>query len=370
MGHSPVRPTRRAVLTAAVLLALASCAPERSRDSADLRRWRGDFDEAARQESDRIQELSLSRDSSDHYFLAYPLDAYTMMFEATGDPDYLDTAMGLAENVVASARPARTLAPSRFRDDYLSWVSENDPPTGEQPLDQSYLWRYVARMLRVLADHAELFGQPSWRARYERLLAFTERDIVDKWIARGADEHIYRDRTHMAAHWAFIGMEVALLTRDERRRAACRRIKDAIDLRLPNHPSSLRGQLRVDPAEADAYGWSEVWGNGPRDVAQDVAHGNNVIAYVVEAHDLDQGWSAEDIARFSRTLDRVVWPAGGDEATYDVAGDGTSDGWFSDGFVKLGRYDGALQTRLRGHGRRDLQYVAAMALNAVILTTS
>jgi hypothetical protein len=65
----------------------------------------------------------------------------------------------------------------------------------------------------------------------------------------------------------------------------------------------------------------------------------------------------------------VVWPTAGRGAEHvDGAGDGT--GWFSDGFVKLGRYDAALQARLERHQPANGQFYAALALNAAILGCS
>ena len=53
-----------------------------------------------------------------------------------------------------------------------------------------------------------------------------------------------------------------------------------------------------------------------------------------------------------------------------VDGSGAGTGWFSDGFVKLGRYDAALQARLEPHQPANGQFYAAMALNAAVLGCS
>jgi hypothetical protein len=49
---------------------------------------------------------------------------------------------------------------------------------------------------------------------------------------------------------------------------------------------------------------------------------------------------------------------------------GQDNGWFSDGFVKLGRYDRATQRRLEDHQIVNAQLAANMALNAKTLSPS
>ena len=65
-------------------------------------------------------------------------------------------------------------------------------------------------------------------------------------------------------------------------------------------------------------------------------------------------------------LTRVIWPGGTTYRNY-VDGTGADNGWFSDGFVKLGRYDAAVQRRLEQHQVVNDQFAANMALNARIL---
>lgn len=55
-----------------------------------------------------------------------------------------------------------------------------------------------------------LNSDPTCRSQYEDLLRFTEVNIFDKWFSRGVRAYIYRDRTHMAAHWASIALDLSL----------------------------------------------------------------------------------------------------------------------------------------------------------------
>lgn len=325
--------------------------------------WQQKYDADLAAHVDDYDRLSRSPDSWDFYTLAYSFDEMTNMFEATGDRSYVTRALSYVENMIASARVSRTLPTSGFKDGFSGWVSNENGETGDEvALYESYCWRYIARLLRVMHDSG-LADAPGYQERYSRILGFAETDIFGKWYSRGADDYIYASRTHTAAHWASIALDLSRLTTDDGARTRYLEVVRAIDGALPNHPSSLHGQLRPSSEVPQAYWWSDVWGrtSGP---AQDVSHGNGVIAYVVEAHDVGSAeWTDEDIARFARTLTAFVRGTNGRYPAY-VDGSGTGNGWIADGFVKLGRYDRAVQAMLQDHGVQNMQYYAAMALNA------
>ncbi|MEU4420128.1 hypothetical protein AB0F81_05850 [Actinoplanes sp. NPDC024001] len=302
--------------------------------------------------------LSQSGDSRDHYDLAYDVDGCVAMFRATDQRRFLDRALLLVENVVAMAKPSTALAVSSFRDQYQGWSSQRTGENDEVPLYESYFWRYATALLVAMRDNKGVFADPAYRARYDKLLAFAETQIFEKWFSRGADETIYRSRTHMASHWALISLHLGLLTGDEGRRARYATVAGTISTRL-------HAQMRRNPVEPTAYFWSDVWDSAKRP-GQDVGHGNGVLAYVVEARDRGTSWTAADIAAFSALLTRVIWPSGTTYRAY-VDGTGEDNGWFADGFVKLGRYDPAVQLRLEKHQVVNDQFAANMALNARIL---
>lgn len=367
--------TVRLVLVLGLIIAMVGCSapspppsPSPPRPSVPLlpvTHWQALYEEIVDVVDKQNDRFSRSTDSYDFYNLSYYIDANVSMFEATGEAKYADVALELAENMVASARPSSSIPKSGFQDSYLGWTSQKSDVRGiEVPLYESFAWRYVARLLRVLRTSA-LYADGAYQDRYQKLLAFTETNIFEKWYLRGAEDFIYRNRTHMASHWAYIALDLAQLTTDESRRARYREVVDTIDNSLSNYPSSLRGQLRTSETDPMAFWWSDVWGEmtGP---GQDIAHGNGVISYVVESRDLNAGWTADELGRFSRTLTSVVLAPEGNYPEY-VDGSGHGNGWIADGFVKLGRYDPAVQALLEDHGVQNLQYYAAMALNAKIL---
>lgn len=97
------------------------------------------------------------------------------------------------------------------------------------------------------------------------------------------------------------------------------------------------------------------------------AHGNNLIAYLVEAEEVGIEWTRDDMKKLCRLLDTIIGTNG--YAEY-VDGSGSGSGWFNDGFCKRGRYDANLQRRLEAHTvGRGTQLYGNGALNAFHLLT-
>jgi hypothetical protein len=311
---------------------------------------------------------STSKDSWQLYNLAYALDGHTAMYRATGNCKYLDRALLYVTNAVDSARDSWSLPDSQFDDTYRGWASQHPDTTGEEiALNESYFWRYVTRLLRVIRETPALYENPYYLKRYHHLLEFTEKDIFEKWFTRGANSYIYRGNTHMASHWASIAMNLSLLTTDATRKAQYLEVFHNINRDLPNYASSLRGQLGANPRSAEAVFWSDAWGSHSRP-GQDVAHGNGVVAFITEAHDAGMEWEDEDVNALVATLDSVIWPKEGTYAEF-VDGSGVGNGWFNDGFMKLGRYSVELQSRLDTHRvGQNTQFFGNAALNVRLLS--
>jgi hypothetical protein len=328
--------------------------------------WAAVFQQSWDYQYENSLPMSRSADSWDHYDLSYSVDSCIAMFRATDERRYLDRALEFVENVAGSAVASSALPDSSFHDGYRGWASSKSGQGGDEvPLYESYFWRYGTALLVAMRDDPAVYRNTRYRARYDRLLAFAETDVFDKWYSRGARDTIYRERTHMAAHWALIALNLAQVTGDPARRARYLAVVANIDLHLPGSGASLRGQLRRNPVEPTAYFWSDVWGSARRP-GQDVSHGNGVMAYVVEARDRGRTWTTSDMAAFSAVLTKVIWPGGRTYRSY-VDGTGADNGWFSDGFVKLGRFDPAVQKRLESHEVVNDQFAANMALNARLL---
>ena len=342
---------------------LGIAAKDDSKDLLDVAAWESRFRARIDAEHGNNQKLARSEDSFLHYQLAYHLDGFTAMYEASGKADYLDYALGYTREVIDSAKPSSAIANSQYRDDFLGWKADEHPNPRidgkEYPLFESYFWRYAARMLRVMKATGLIDRDPSYRAAYADILAFLEVHVFDKWLARGED-NIYRSRTHMAAHWAFIALELSRLSEDDQRRKQAEAIVERIN-------QALRANMRPHPEVAGGYFWDAAWNSTVRP-GQDVPHGNGVVAYLVEAAELDAGWSIEDMQALAHTFDQAIWRRDEDGRTsyaQFVDGSGKGRGWFNDGFIKLGRFSLALQRRLADHQvGRNTQLFGNAALNA------
>ena len=330
-----------------------------------LGRWNG---------SEHTEALSDSNSANSWYYygLAYPLDGAVAMFEATGNTDYLDRALLYTENAIGDAVLSSTLVNSQFKDSYLAWGAWNHPTDpsingGEYPLYESYMFRYVCRMLRALKANPAVYANPTYLGKYNTILAFIEQHIYNKWNARGANSYIYRSHVHMASHWAYITLILWKLTGN----TAYKTVLDNINLHLPNYSSSLRQQVITNPVNSAANFWASPWGSFAQP-GSDVSHGNNFLAFVVEDKDYGNEWNATDIQKFLVLFNQVVWPAP-TTYRYYVDGTGVDAGWWPDGFIKLARYDtsGDTQMRLQSHTvGLGMQYYGNCAYNAKRLLSS
>jgi len=294
--------------------------------------------------------------------MAYGIDAYVSMFEATGVPFYLDKALQLVQNMISNAAPSRLLGPRSFRDSYLGWISRAPSAAGQEvPLYESYCWRYVCRLLTALRHNRTVYASDHYRSQYDTILEFTEKHVFDKWYSRGVSKYMYRENTNMTSHWAYVALHLQLHTSGTRQ-VRCEAVHANIALSgLPNYRgSSLKQQLQISRTYPGAYDWSAVWG-ASKGSAQDVAHSNAEVAYIVEGRDHSTIWTDLDIQKLSRTLTDVLMPR---RPKY-IDGTGEGTGWIADGFVKLGRYSAGVQRALESYQPQGQgQFVAAMAVNS------
>ena len=186
-----------------------------------------------------------------HYFLGYAIDGNTAMYEATCNTKYLDRALHYVNDVVESAEVSSSLPNSQYKDSYLAWQAVDEPDVNgeEEPLYESYMWRYVTKLLRVIRQNPHLYNDPAYRSQYDSLLDFAEINIFEKWYSRDPS-NIYRSRTHMASHWAYIALDLLLLSDDATRKAWYQEVLTADQYR-PVAPLSV---LAAGPDFAEPQG--------------------------------------------------------------------------------------------------------------------
>ncbi len=92
------------------------------------------------------------------------------MWQATGDNSYLDTVIDLIDETINDAVPVGN--------GYLGWPSA----AGEQvPLWDSFYWRFVATLTRIMHQSPNLRQNQNYQAAYERFLNFSEKNIWERY---------------------------------------------------------------------------------------------------------------------------------------------------------------------------------------------
>jgi len=308
------------------------------------------------------KQQSLSNDSWKYYFLAYSIDANTTMFQATGNKKYLDRALEYIENMISSAQRSRTLQNSQYKDDYLGWSNHSHPELGndgkEYPLYESFCWRYVTTLLRILHQSPSILSIPKYNVSYQRIFDFTEKNIYNKWVNRGLP-NLYRINAHMMSHWVRISADMYIITGQNKYKKI---VDDFITM------FKRQEEIKLDKYHKKSLQWKAEWDRSKPNY-QDVSHGNAVVGTIILLYENKLGFSYNDIEMLIETFDKLIW-TGKDVYANEFDGSGEGNGWFSDGLIQLGRYDTNLQKRIEEHPvtfGQGTQLYGNGALNAVIL---
>ena len=274
--------------------------------------WKNKFDGGWSYYAAEISRFSQSANKNqEYYYYAYYIDGIISMWQATGDNAYLDTVIGLIDETINDAVP--------MGNGYLGWPSA----AGEQvSLWDSFYWRFVASLTRIMHQSPNLRSNQNYQAAYERFLNFSEKNIWERY--EGLASNIYRVNTHMASHWARIGMELYIITGKQK-------YKDVFDNisfgTMVGEPSNLRNQLKSNPNVPSAYTWSSSW-NGSS--TQDTSHAGAIISFWSAAYENEMYWNRTDIDALIATFTKVVCPGGFRQAKEYVNGTGgnnTDNNW-------------------------------------------
>ncbi|AGO48017.1 hypothetical protein Phi12:1_gp51 [Cellulophaga phage phi12:1] len=307
---------------------------------------RDDFDGNTSEDAYQLS-LSNTNDDDDNYYLDFT--TYTNMYEATGEESYLDFAVQLFENKVSQS--------SLMVDGYYGWVRDADNSDGgitnggggtdgeEISLSQTRgFGRTAARMFWILNRATGYLAKNDNQTQFNTNYQWFKTNICEKWRSRGFN-HIYRIRTHMMSHWAQIGYFMNEIEPN----AIYRKWYDDFntDISDGNYVGSMREQLRtVSLTGGDGYIWSGEWGNTTN--TNDVNHANAEVELMVIGAEYNDYWTLSDIDKIKRTFDQNIFVSATDGAEYiDGTTETDSRQVWTQGWIKLGRFDAALQERLQ-----------------------
>jgi|SRR5690554_405905 len=321
--------------------------------------WELAFIKKSEQNYKKSKKLSTSADSRQFYDLAYYIDANVAMYKATKRTIYLDQAVGYVKDMINEAKLSSNLSKSQYKDGFYGWANFTAPKEKnygkEIPLYESYCWRYVSDLLYIIKKE-KLNEDKAFKEDYDQIYNFTVENIYNKWLSRGK-ENLYRSNTHMMSHWVKISMNLYLLTGDEK-------YKIIIDDFLNKFRNNQK--IYISKAVSATVKWKSDWRNKNNNF-QDISHGNAVIDVMIALYDNNLGVSKTEIDQLIILFDKVIWKSKSSFAKY-VDGSGKGSGWFTDGFIKLGRYNADLQRRIESHNKgRSVQFFANGALNVEIL---
>lgn len=314
---------------------------------------------------------ALSKDSSQYYTLGLSIDGNRAMFEATGKLIYIDRCLDYINKMINDAVLSSTLSASQFKDTYLGWIYSL---TGdEQSLGEFYCWRYVVRVLDVIKDYN--LGT-SYQTAYNNIMAFTERNIWQKWYARGATSWLYRTVVHICSHVCLVAHFLRRRSTNPTIVSQATILHNNIDnLGIPSfNGSNFRAQIVSHPVDARMKYWKSYWEGIPASgkpvelKGSDTSHGAAFITYVIEMYERGYGsWSIEDLSGFA-ALFQFLW-INSNSTWYWLIGPSGTDVYsphnINDGFNKLGRFNVNIQKLIESvSSARTAQHYGNGALNA------
>ena len=340
--------------------------------SDDVAFWQRKFDEELNDpdgqidSADATQKSQSANENQEYYFLAYYLDAHVSMWQATGEYKYLDNALKLIENTIDDAQSIDIKGKQ-----FLGWPT--DPNHSEAsakgyPLWESFMFRFVSSLLRVIDKSPNLRSTNNIQERYNKILDFTIENIWNKWEHDGI-HNMYRINTHMSSHWARIGMDLYLITGETKYKLVFDNISHGT---MIGWPSNLRNQIKTNPKVTSAFVWNQNWTNA---AIQDTSHAGAIVSFWVAAYENSMYWNKNDIDGLVSTLKNVIWTkADGSRFTKNVDGSGGYDyyGRLHE-WLPLGRFDAELQQQIKdNYTGANLTYygiqpLGIAALNAKIL---
>lgn len=308
--------------------------------------WKIAFDSNVSEDAYQL-ELSNNNDSDDCYYLDFT--TYTNMYEATGDEKYLDFALKLYENKIAQS--------SIITNGYYGWLRDADNSNGgitngghgldntEIVLSQTRgFGRTAARMFWVLNRAENYLKKKNNQARFNKNYNWFKKNICDKWFSFGIG-NIYRINTHMSSHWAQIGFFMNEIEPNKKYRKWFDDWNSNIS--KGNYDGSMRSQFReVMLQDGIGWIWSNEWGN--MDNVTDTNHANAEVEIIIYGAEFEDYWTLDDIDKIKKNFNQNIFIDKFNGAEFiDGSCESESRQVWSQGWLKLGRFDKKLQERLQ-----------------------
>jgi hypothetical protein len=346
--------------------------------SSEVEYWKNLFDTAWNNPSTAINAFGMAKamdyalsggHGEEYYYMAWQLDGVIQIWQATGENKYLDDALKIIETCIDKAT---NIQGGKYKGWSVTNLDSSYVNNGST-LYESYLFRYVATLLRIMYQSPNLRATGNYQAKYDRILSFTTKNIWEKWYNRtGNHSDVYRVNTHMTSHWARIGMELYIITGQP----IYKEVFDNISFAgIPVYPGkSLRERMYNNPKVATAYSWSQGWTSSK---VQDTSHGADIVSFWVTACENKMYWNLNDMKALESTLYDVVWTSNNPRLfTANIDGTGGSNDWDAGfhNFITLGRFSEKLQSRIKSYyDTKSVHYKTSeafgiAALNRKILT--
>ena len=325
----------------------------------DIMYWKELFDQRWREERPVALKLSLSKGmNQEYYFLSYYIDGLVSIWQATEDNKYLDEVLLLINNTLADVKAFKT----GVFVGYEGWPTNNKYNWGHALWD-SYYWRNVVTLMRVMHEWEDEITKVKYKEDFDTLLKFTKKNIWDRYNTNQKD-FVYRVNTHMASHWARIGMEMFLITGENKYKTIFNNISFGTMIGKPAK-ANIRNQFFKNLKQANGIAWYMDFDNS-NGVIQDTEHAGAVVSFIINAYENGMYWTENDITALLYTAKNVVW-------TEDQVDDRIWSTEFVDGsgkivshrfkneWMKLGRFDRDFQDKIKRHAVNYKYYGSQLA---------
>ena len=284
-----------------------------------------------------------------YYYMNWNLTGAISAWQATGNIAYFNDAKQVVDNTISKTKTININGES-----YLGWPEPNH--TNGFELWDSMYWKEVATLLRIMHQSPSFIGPH--RTWFYSVLDFTEKNIWERYVAKGEDGNQYGYAADDTSHWARIAMELYVITGKQKYKT----FFDNVSFKGCTCPETMKGHSIRDQifdnnsVTPTASNISWTWGKTTSGEVPDAPHVSAVVQFIALAAEnrmyWNQGSNSDDIEKWVSTFDNVVWtdnsPAKG---SFYIDGTGTKDSYaLSVGAQAiLGRFDTDFQVRMENN---------------------